>query len=44
MTVLTGGAAATTTVWFDVAEELPALLVPVTTTRIVPPMSAATSA
>ena len=34
-TVLTGGAAATTAVWADVAEELPAAFVPVTTTRTV---------
>ena len=42
--VFTGGAAAITAVCAEVAEELPAVFVPVTTTRIVEATSPATSA
>ena len=42
-TVFTGGAAATTPVTAETADELPPAFVPVTTTRSVPPTSAATA-
>ena len=41
--VLAGGIAVTTALWAEVAEADPSLLVAVTTSRIVEPMSAGTS-